>query len=80
MDQGVSDQSTAGAAQTSAAQTHTTQTAANQISKNEPSGRPVGEFISQEYHPGHNGLDFGVVVGTPVGAKHGWRSRLCRLE
>ena len=66
MDQGVSDESTAGAAQTSAAQTHTTQTAANQISKNEPSGRPVGGFISQEYHPGHNGLDFGIVVGTPV--------------
>jgi len=35
-------------------------------SKAEPSGRPVGGVLTQEYHPGHNGLDFGVVVGTPV--------------
>ncbi len=37
-------------------------------SKAVPSGRPVGGFLSQEYHPGHNGLDFGVVTGTPVEA------------
>ncbi|HNF36726.1 MAG TPA: M23 family metallopeptidase, partial [Anaerolineales bacterium] len=38
----------------------------NQTEKSVPSGRPVGGFLSQDYHPGHNGLDFGVVVGTPV--------------
>jgi len=32
----------------------------------EPSGRPVSGVITQEFHPGHNGLDFGVVVGTPI--------------
>lgn len=37
-----------------------------QAEKSVPSGRPVGGFLSQDYHPGHNGLDFGVVVGTPV--------------
>lgn len=34
--------------------------------KNEPSGRPVAGPITQYYHPGHNGLDFGVVVGTEI--------------
>ena len=63
MDLGVAEPSTTDAAQTSA-----TQTVTNQASKNEPSGRPVGGFISQDFHPGHNGLDFGVVVGTPVEA------------
>ncbi len=43
-------------------------TASAQVSKNIPSGRPVGGFLTQEFHPGHNGLDFGVVVGTPVEA------------
>lgn len=36
--------------------------------KSEPSGRPVGGVLTQDFHPGHNGLDFGVVVGTPVKA------------
>jgi murein DD-endopeptidase MepM/ murein hydrolase activator NlpD len=40
----------------------------NQTQKSEPSGRPVGGVLTQEYHPGHNGLDFGIVVGTPVEA------------
>jgi murein DD-endopeptidase MepM/ murein hydrolase activator NlpD len=40
----------------------------NLTSKAEPSDRPVGGFISQDFHPGHNGIDFGVVVGTPVEA------------
>jgi murein DD-endopeptidase MepM/ murein hydrolase activator NlpD len=40
----------------------------NQAQKSEPSGRPVGGVLTQEYHPGHNGLDFGIVVGTPVEA------------
>jgi murein DD-endopeptidase MepM/ murein hydrolase activator NlpD len=40
----------------------------NQISKNEPSGRPVGGVLTQEFHTGHNGLDFGVPVGTEVKA------------
>ncbi|MEA4906638.1 MAG: M23 family metallopeptidase [Chloroflexi bacterium] len=31
------------------------------------SGMPVaGATLTQEYHSGHNGLDFGVPVGTPV--------------
>ncbi len=41
-------------------------TVATQAEKSVPSGRPVGGFLSQDYHPGHNGLDFGIVVGTPV--------------
>ena len=36
--------------------------------KLEPSGRPVAGPITQEFHPGHNGLDFGIVVGTPIEA------------
>lgn len=39
-----------------------------QTSKPVPSGRPVGGVLTQNYHTGHNGLDFGVVVGTPVEA------------
>ena len=32
-----------------------------------PRGRPVQDGrLTQEFHPGHNGLDIGVVVGTPV--------------
>lgn len=38
----------------------------NQGSKIEPSGRPVGGVLTQNYHPGHNGLDFGIPVGTPI--------------
>ncbi|MBK7453607.1 MAG: M23 family metallopeptidase [Anaerolineales bacterium] len=38
----------------------------NQGSKVEPSGRPVGGVLTQNYHPGHNGLDFGIPVGTPI--------------
>lgn len=40
----------------------------NQDPKTVPSGRPVGGYLTQEFHPGHNGLDFGIVVGTPVEA------------
>ena len=40
----------------------------NQAQKSEPSGRPVGGVLTQNYHPGHNRLDFGIVVGTPVEA------------
>ncbi len=36
------------------------------LSNQEPSDRPVGGVLTQNYHPGHNGLDFGVVVGTPI--------------
>ena len=42
--------------------------AVNQGPKTEPSGRPVGGVLTQNFHPGHNGLDFGIVVGTPVEA------------
>lgn len=31
-----------------------------------PWGRPVGGRLTQAYHTHHNGLDFGVPVGTPV--------------
>jgi len=31
-----------------------------------PWGRPVGGRLTQAYHAHHNGLDFGVPVGTPV--------------
>jgi len=55
----------AGDAQNTAAAT-TVNSVAQSISKSVPSGRPVGGFISQDFHPGHNGIDFGVVVGTPV--------------
>jgi len=42
---------------------------ASQGAKSVPSGLPVtGGRLTQNYHPGHNGLDFGVVVGTPVKA------------
>ncbi len=37
-------------------------------SRAEPSGRPVSGVLTQDYHPGHNGLDFGVAVGTPIQA------------
>lgn len=38
----------------------------SQFSTPEPNGRPVQGVLTQDYHPGHNGLDFGVVVGTPI--------------
>lgn len=53
---------------TASAATADTATAATQTSKNEPSGRPVGGVITQNFYPGHKGLDIGVVVGTPVKA------------
>lgn len=31
-----------------------------------PYGEPVHGPLTQGYHAGHNGLDFGIVVGTPV--------------
>lgn len=31
-----------------------------------PHGQPVQGRLTQGFHPGHNGLDFGIVVGTPV--------------
>lgn len=40
--------------------------AAKQVSQNEPSGRPVGGVLTQDFHTGHNGLDFGIPVGTEV--------------
>jgi murein DD-endopeptidase MepM/ murein hydrolase activator NlpD len=38
----------------------------NQVSTPEPMGRPVQGVLTQDFHPGHNGLDFGIVVGTPI--------------
>ncbi len=46
-----------------------TQTAASAwsgVAQPEPSGRPVGGVLTQDFHPGHNGLDFGVPVGTEI--------------
>jgi murein DD-endopeptidase MepM/ murein hydrolase activator NlpD len=61
-----------GTSTTEAAQAGVTTTQADvtttQAAKTEPSGRPVGGVLTQNFHPGHNGLDFGVVVGTPVKA------------
>lgn len=31
-----------------------------------PAGRPVGGVLTQNYHTGHNGLDFGIPVGTNI--------------
>ena len=33
-----------------------------------PSGKPVEGILTQEYHEGHDGLDFGIPVGTPINA------------
>jgi murein DD-endopeptidase MepM/ murein hydrolase activator NlpD len=33
-----------------------------------PSGRPVGGVVTNTFHPGHNGIDFGVPIGTKVQA------------
>ncbi len=38
----------------------------NQGQKPEPTGRPAGGVLTQNFHPGHNGLDFGIPVGTPI--------------
>ncbi len=48
-----------------------TEAAASKISQTitpQPQGRPVEGVLTQDYHPGHNGLDFGIVVGTPIKA------------
>ena len=58
--QSATNTETAAAATTSASATTT------QAAKSVPSGRPVGGVLTQNYHTGHNGLDIGVVVGTPV--------------
>ena len=42
--------------------------AASHIAQSSPSGRPVGGVLTQNFHPGHNGLDFGIPVGTPIKA------------
>jgi biotin carboxyl carrier protein len=54
--------------QSASSSTTSIEASTNQLQKSEPSGRPVGGVITQNFHPGHNGLDFGVVVGTPVKA------------
>jgi len=56
---------------TDSKQTGSTNPSATNINLNvtpQPSGRPVGGVLTQEFHTGHNGLDFGVVVGTPIKA------------
>lgn len=43
-----------------------TSPASTGIAQPEPSGRPVGGVLTQDFHPGHNGLDFGIPVGTEI--------------
>lgn len=44
-----------------------TSSSINQGSKPAPSGRPVaGGRLTQEFHPGHTGIDIGIPTGTPV--------------
>ena len=38
----------------------------NQGGNSQPFGRPVGGVLTQNFHSGHNGLDFGIPVGTPI--------------
>jgi murein DD-endopeptidase MepM/ murein hydrolase activator NlpD len=38
------------------------------LENSSPHGLPVHGPLTQNWHPGHNGLDFGVVVGTPAKA------------
>jgi murein DD-endopeptidase MepM/ murein hydrolase activator NlpD len=51
---------------TNAATNAQAETVSQALPKSQPSGRPVGGVLTQEFHPGHNGLDFGVPVGTPI--------------
>ncbi len=47
--------------------TQNTSVFTNQASKPEPSGRPVaGGVLTQEFHPGHTGIDIAVPTGTEV--------------
>jgi murein DD-endopeptidase MepM/ murein hydrolase activator NlpD len=38
------------------------------VENSSPHGYPVHGPVTQNWHPGHNGIDFGVVVGTPAKA------------
>lgn len=44
----------------------TTPAANGLLAQSEPQGRPVSGVLTQDYHPGHNGLDFGIAEGTPI--------------
>lgn len=59
---------TATTSTTSSATSTQAETVSQVLPKSQPSGRPVGGVLTQEFHPGHNGLDFGVPVGTPIKA------------
>jgi murein DD-endopeptidase MepM/ murein hydrolase activator NlpD len=65
--EGQIEQETPSATQAATPQETTTASTA-QAQKSEPSGRPVGGVLTQNYHSGHNGLDIGVPVGTKVEA------------
>jgi murein DD-endopeptidase MepM/ murein hydrolase activator NlpD len=38
------------------------------VAGDSPSGRPVGGGLTNPFYPGHNGLDFGIPVGTDIKA------------
>jgi murein DD-endopeptidase MepM/ murein hydrolase activator NlpD len=75
LSQQVSGQASASTAATPAANILTAMTSLSQTNSgisstvaNSPHGAPVNGPLTQNFHPGHNGLDFGVVVGTQARA------------
>jgi murein DD-endopeptidase MepM/ murein hydrolase activator NlpD len=75
LSQQVSGQASASTATTPAANILTAMTSLSQTNSgvssavtNSPHGAPVNGPLTQNFHPGHNGLDFGVVVGTQARA------------
>jgi murein DD-endopeptidase MepM/ murein hydrolase activator NlpD len=75
LSQQVSGQASASTAATPAANILTAMASLSQTNSgvsstvtNSPHGAPVNGPLTQNFHPGHNGLDFGVVVGTQARA------------
>lgn len=53
---------------TSSTQPESVSAGGEMIAGDAPSGRPVGGVLTNSFYPGHNGLDFGVPVGTDITA------------